>query len=104
MSSLTVSNSGTAWIKDMHDQGKKPEGGWANSPKAAYYASLDLPGVAAGAQAPSLPQSLEELLKLQQSAVDDSQIELADQLQRQISKVAAENGLSSSGNRIDVSV
>lgn len=62
MSNLTISNSGTAWIRDMKAQGKSAAGGWATSPNAAYYASLDtdhpLPKPGSG-----LPTTFAELLK-----------------------------------------
>jgi hypothetical protein len=62
MTTLTISNSGTAWIRDMQAQGKSAGGGWAGSPNAAYYASLDtdhpLPKPVSG-----LPTTFAELLK-----------------------------------------
>ncbi|SEN21090.1 hypothetical protein SAMN05428959_101680 [Duganella sp. CF517] len=62
MTTLTISNSGTAWIRDMQAQGKSAGGGWASSPNAAYYASLDtehpLPKPVSG-----LPTTFAELLK-----------------------------------------
>lgn len=68
---LTVSNSGTAWIKDMMAQGKDPIGGWQNSPKAAYYASLDKqsPGDLSTPTAAALPTSFADIMKLQADAV-----------------------------------
>ena len=62
MTTLTISNSGTAWIRDMQAQGKSAGAGWAGSPNAAYYASLDtdhpLPKPVSG-----LPTTFAELLK-----------------------------------------
>ena len=62
MTTLTISNSGTAWIRDMQAQGKSAGAGWAGSPNAAYYASLDtdhpLPKTVSG-----LPTTFAELLK-----------------------------------------
>lgn len=62
MTTLTISKSGTAWIRDMQAQGKSAGAGWASSPNAAYYASLDtdrpLPKPVSG-----LPTSFAELLK-----------------------------------------
>jgi len=62
MTTLTISKSGTAWIRDMQAQGKSAGAGWAASPNAAYYASLDtdhpLPKPVSG-----LPTSFAELLK-----------------------------------------
>jgi hypothetical protein len=99
MNSLTVSKSGTAWIKDMHEQGKPIEGGWRNSPNAAYYASLD--GNAPFAKPPvELPDSLSELLKLQQKAEEEKKGDLADLIQNQIAKVASSHGMAPTGNII----
>ena len=62
MTTLTISKSGTAWIRDMQAQGKSAGAGWAGSPNAAYYASLDtdqpMPKPASG-----LPTTFAELLK-----------------------------------------
>ncbi|QJD90579.1 hypothetical protein HH213_11090 [Duganella dendranthematis] len=73
MTTLTISNSGTAWIRDMQAQGKSAEGGWANSPNAAYYASLDtdhpLPKPSLG-----LPTTFAELMKAR--AVDREDMQL----------------------------
>jgi hypothetical protein len=101
MDSLTVSASGTAWIKDMASQGKSAEGGWAASPNAAYYASLDGKTPGATPQV-KLPDSLAELLKLQKSAEDQKNDELADLLQKEMAKLASANGLAPSGNFINV--
>lgn len=72
MSTLTISNSGTAWIRDMQAQGKSAAGGWANSPNAAYYASLDtdhpLPKPVSG-----LPTTFAELLKAHGVEKEDPQ-------------------------------
>jgi hypothetical protein len=72
MTSLTISNSGTAWIRDMQAQGKSAAGGWANSPNAAYYASLDtdhpLPKPVSG-----LPASFAEMLKARGVQQDEQQ-------------------------------
>ncbi|NYE59426.1 hypothetical protein FHW58_000578 [Duganella sp. 1224] len=72
MSHLTISKSGTAWIRDMQAQGKSAAGGWAASPNAAYYASLDTdqplpnPGV-------SLPTTFAELLKARRAEQEQPQ-------------------------------
>src|SRR5471030_1703244 len=66
MTSLTVSNSGTAWFKDMQALGQSPTaaGGWAKSPNAAYYASLDTDHpLPKPDSAPALPTSMADLLK-----------------------------------------
>lgn len=101
MGTLTVSNSGTAWIKDMHAQGKVPGDGWAGNPNAAYYASLD-GDKPQPKPAQALPTSLAELMKLQQQAGKDNNQELADLLQQQMAKVAAGSGMAPSGNFINV--
>lgn len=101
MNSLTISKSGTAWIKDMMAQGKSAEAGWSSSPNAAYYASLDGPSPSS-APTPVLPTSLADLMKLQQSAAKEKNDELADRLQQDIVKVASNNGMAPSGNIINV--
>ena len=62
MTTLTISKSGTAWIRDMQAQGKSAGAGWASSPNAAYYASLDtdqpLPKPVSG-----LPTTFADMLK-----------------------------------------
>jgi hypothetical protein len=67
---LTVSNSGTAWIKDMMAQGKDPVGGWKKSdPKAAYYESLDVQNPNdISAAANTSPGSFADILKMQGNA------------------------------------
>jgi hypothetical protein len=57
---ITVSISGTAWMRDMQAQGKPLKGGWAEGLNAAYYASLD------SMPASELPSSLQDLIGLQQ--------------------------------------
>jgi hypothetical protein len=101
MNSLTVSKSGTAWIQDMIAQGKPAEGGWSTSPNAAYYASLDGNGPISK-PAVELPGSLAELLKLQKSAQDEKQGDLADLIQNEMAKVASSQGMAPSGNIINV--
>lgn len=102
MNALTVSNSGTAWIRDRQAQGKSADGGWASSPHAASYAALDSAGSGPTSPQSSLPKSLEELMKLQRAAADDNQEELLNQLQLQIAEHAAANGIASTGNLINV--
>ena len=99
MTDITISRSGTAWLQDMAAQGKIPQGGWASSPKAAYYASLDqapsapMPPPAA----PKLPSTLEDLVKLRVQAEKDKKDDLAEQLQQQIRSAAAESGVPPTG-------
>jgi len=101
MTSLTVSKSGTAWIRDMQAQGKSAADGWASSPNAAYYASLDtdrpLPKPSA-----QLPAKLTDLLKLHAQAEDEKDKAAADQLQRQINDLATAHHAPARGNLIDV--
>ena len=101
MNSLTVSNSGTAWIQDMQAQGKPTAGGWRDSPNAAYYASLDGNSPAAK-PAVELPGSLAELMKLQQKAAEEKNGDLADRIQDEMAKVASSQGMAPSGNIINV--
>ena len=101
MNSLTVSKSGTAWIQDMHAQGKSAEAGWSSSPNAAYYASLDGNGPVATPPV-KLPGSLAELLTLQKSAQDEKNGDLADLIQNEMAKVASAQGMAPSGNIINV--
>ena len=86
MNSLTVSKSGTAFIQDMKAQGKSAEAGWANSPNAAYYSSLDGNGPVAPPPV-KLPGSLAELMKLQKSAAEEKNGDLADLIQDLFSHV-----------------
>lgn len=101
MNNVTISRSGTAWLQDMAAAGKVPTDGWASSPKAAYYASLDkgasTPMAPMAPSAPQLPATLEDLVKLQAQAQKDKKDELADQLQQQIRSAAAASGLPSTG-------
>jgi hypothetical protein len=101
MNALTVSKSGTAWIQDMHAQGKSSGAGWSSSPNAAYYASLDGNGPVSTPPV-TLPTSLAELMKLQKSAADEKKGDLADLIQNEIAKVASDHGLAPSGNIINV--
>lgn len=95
MSNLTISNSGTAWIRDMQAQGKSAAGGWATSPNAAYYASLDtdhpLPKPTSG-----LPTTFAELLKAR--SVDQ------EEQQSPVGNRAVNNQTPATGNRIDITV
>ena len=98
MTDVTISRSGTAWLRDMAAAGKVPTDGWASSPKAAYYASLDKdPSMPMAPAAPQLPSTLEDLVKLRAQAQKDKKDDLADQLQQQIRSAAAESGLPSTG-------
>ncbi|MGJ4748795.1 hypothetical protein ACQV5M_20710, partial [Leptospira sp. SA-E8] len=103
MGIVSISNSGTAWLRDMAAQGKSPAGGWANSPNAAYYASLDsdnAPASAPSTSAKALPSSLEELIKMQQEAAKkDDEDELAEEMRKQIDKVASD-GVPMTGNLV----
>jgi hypothetical protein len=70
MTTLTISKSGTAWIQDMKAQGKSAGAGWASSPNAAYYASLDTDHPMAKPSS-GLPTSFAELLKSHATDTDD---------------------------------
>lgn len=101
MNSVTISNSGTAWLRDMEAQGKNPLGGWANDPNAARYASLDRSN-APPPSAQALPSSLEDLIKMQHEAAKEGQEEdLTEQLRQQLAKVASD-GIPATGNIIDI--
>jgi hypothetical protein len=101
MNSLTVSKSGTAFIHDMMAQGKSAEAGWSSSPNAAYYASLD-GNAPVATPAVKLPGSLAELMKLQKSAEEEKNGDLADLIQNEMAKVASQHGMAPSGNIINV--
>ncbi len=101
MNTLTVSNSGTAWFRDMQALGKSGDAGWASSPNAAYYASLDGNGPVTTPPV-KLPGSLAELMKLQKNAADEKNSDLADLIQNEIAKVASDHGMAPSGNIINV--
>lgn len=101
MNELTISRSGTAYFRDMAALGKSPGDGWASSPNAAYYASLDAGGPAAPSPV-GLPTSLTELMKFQKSAVEEKNDDLADVLQTHMAKAAAEHGMAPKGNIINV--
>lgn len=100
MDTLTVSNSGTAWIRDMQAQGKSPAGGWASSPDAAYYASLDT-DQALPNPATALPKTMTDLLKLR-AAADGKDGAAVDNIQQQLKTLASDNALPPSGNVINV--
>ncbi len=93
MSHLTISNSGTAWIRDMQALGKSAAGGWATSPNAAYYASLDtdhpLPKPGTG-----LPTTFAELLKARGVEQEEQQPPAVNR--------ADNNPTSSTGHRINI--
>ena len=98
MTEITLSRSGTAWLRDMAALGQVPKDGWASSPKAAYYASFDEdPSLPLPSSTPELPSTLKDLISLRAKAQDDKNDDLADQLHRQIRSAAAEGGLSSTG-------
>lgn len=102
MGSLTISKSGTAWIQDMAAQGKRAVGGWANSPNAAYYASLDtdkpLPKpVAPTAAAVDLKKLHAELDSWSQARDPNGE----QQVQDKIKTMAQERSLPAAGNIID---
>jgi hypothetical protein len=102
MSSIvTVSLSGTAWLRDTNAQGKSPGTGWASSPDAAYYASLDTDDPIAK-PGTGLPSTMIGLLKLHSAATDDQDGKLAEQTRQKILGFANANAISSSGNIIDV--
>lgn len=101
MNELTISRSGTAYFRDMAAIGKAPGDGWASSPNAAYYASLDS-GAPAAPSPVALPASLSELMTYQKSAVEAKNDELADLLQNHMAKAAAEHGMAPTGNIINV--
>lgn len=105
MAIVSISNSGTAWLRDMAAQGKNPTGGWANSPNADYYASLDsnnAPASAPSTSSKALPSSLEELIKMQQEAAKqkDEDEALAEELRKQIDKVVSD-GVPMTGNIVN---
>lgn len=85
----------------MQAMGRPFGDGWASSPNAAYYASLDGSGPVATPPA-RLPGSLTELLKMQQSASDAKHADLAELIQNEISKAASDHGIPLSGNIINV--
>lgn len=91
---ISVSVSGTAWMRDMEAQGKPLKGGWADDPNAAYYASLDRMPMS------ELPSSLQDLIGLQQKLDNGPNAELAAQMNQQLDKVASE-GIPSTGNIIN---
>ena len=98
MADITISRSGTAWLQDMAAMGKIPKDGWASSPKAAYYASLDKdPSMPEAPAAPKLPSTLQDLVELRTQAQRDKNEDLADELQQRIRSAAAERGLPSTG-------
>jgi hypothetical protein len=101
MNALTVSKSGTAWIQDMHAQGKSPAAGWSSSPNAAYYASLDGNGPSSSS-APGLPSSLVELMKLRQSAADENNGQLEELISKEMATLASGHGMAPTGNVINV--
>jgi hypothetical protein len=88
----------------MAAQGKNPTGGWANSPNAAYYASLDNDNASASlpsTSAKALPSSLEDLIKMQQeTAKKDDEDELTKEIRKQIDKVASD-GVPMTGNIVN---
>lgn len=91
---ITVSHSGTAWMRDMQAQGKPLIGGWAEGPNAAYYASLDTMA------ASELPESLQDLVGLQEELDKGANVELAARMRHQLDKIASE-GISSTGNIVN---
>lgn len=101
MTALTLSKSGTAWFNDMRASGITSNAGWASSPNAAYYASLDTDNPLPN-PGPKLPTSMTELLKLHNAATDAKDTDAADQIQQQIKSEADKNALPSSGNIINV--
>lgn len=104
MSALTISKSGTAWFQDMQAMGKSPTagGGWANSPNAAYYASLDTSHpLPKPDSATVLPTSMADLMKLRDKSAADKDDNGADKIQQQLVTMAADNALPTSGNIIN---
>lgn len=92
---ITVSVSGTAWLRDMQAQGKPLKGGWAEGPNAAYYASLDRLPMS------ELPTSLQDLIGLQEELDKGyNASDLAAQVQQQVGTVASE-GIPLTGNLIN---
>lgn len=101
MTTLTISNSGTAWIRDMKAQGKSASGGWAASPDAAYYASLDTDSPQAK-PASTLTTRLADLVKLHAASAEDQDRNSADQTQRRVSEFVAAHDLPVHGNLVNV--
>lgn len=101
MSALTISNGGTAWIRDMEAQGKAPVGGSDTSPNAAYYRELDAEQAQAAQPATPLPASMTDLLR-QRAAADGMDGSAADSIAQQLKTFASSHALPASGNIIDV--
>jgi hypothetical protein len=102
MGYLTISNSGTAYIRDMMAQGKAV-GDWSKSPYKDYYASLDTSHPMD--KPPELATTWADLQKVhaefdQWNAVHNPE-GAAEAQQQQLKTIATERGLPATGNVIN---